>query len=117
MIAEVVLDTNVLVYAVSGAADDTQKQAVSFDLLQTAKVGLSGQILQEFLVTATKKIRQPLSVDDALDWIETFEEFPCVPVDSALVRKGAEVALRYQLSYWDGAIIAAAERLGASILY
>jgi predicted nucleic acid-binding protein len=117
MIAEVVLDTNVLVYAVSGTPDDAKKQAVALELLETAEIGLSGQILQEFLVTATKKIRQPLSVDDALDWIETFEEFPCIPIDSALVRQGAEVALRYQLSYWDGAILAAAHRLGANVLY
>jgi predicted nucleic acid-binding protein len=117
MTAEVVLDTNVLVYAVSRAADEEKKQAVALDLLQSAEVGLSGQILQEFLVTTTRKIRQPMSVDDALDWIETFEEFPCVPINAALVRHGAEVALRYQLSYWDGAVIAAAERLGARILY
>lgn len=117
MTAEVVLDTNVLVYAVSSARDDAHKQAVALQLLETKEVGLSGQILQEFLVTSTKKIRQPLSVDDALDWIETFEEFPCVPVDSALVRQGAEIGLRYQLSYWDGAILAAAHRLGAHILY
>lgn len=117
MIADVVLDTNVLVYAASRAPDEAWKRAIASDLLQTASVGTSGQILQEFLVTTTRKIRARMSVDDALDWVETFEEFPCVPVDAALVRAGAEIAMRYRLSYWDGAILAASQRLQASVLY
>ena len=34
-----------------------------------------------------------------------------------MVIAGIDHARRYQLSYWDGAIIAAAERLGARVLY
>ena len=117
MNADVVLDTNVLVYAVSAAKDDAAKRKTALDLLEKNVVGLSGQILQEFFVTVTKRSRRVLSADEALDWIETFEDLPIVPVDAPLVRKGAEIASRYRISYWDGAIIAAAERLGAPILY
>ncbi len=38
-------------------------------------------------------------------------------IDTGLVRYGAELAIRYQLSYWDGVIVAAAHRLNASVLY
>jgi predicted nucleic acid-binding protein len=117
MIAEVMLDTNVVTYAVSRAAEDSAKARVALSLIETADFGLSGQVLQEFYVTTTRKIRVPLSHDEALDWIESFEQFPCVPVDSSLVFQGAETARRHQVSYWDGAIIAAAERLGATTLY
>jgi predicted nucleic acid-binding protein len=117
MIAEVMLDTNVIVYAVSKAAEDMAKARVAVTLIEKADFGLSGQVLQEFYVTTTRRIRVPLSHDEALDWIESLEELPCIPVDSSLVFHGAETAHRYQISYWDGAIVAAAERLGATTLY
>jgi predicted nucleic acid-binding protein len=117
MIAEVVLDTNVLVYAVSRAADDVAKRKIALELIETRSVGLSGQILQEFFVVVTKKTRRVLSADDALDWIESFEDFPIVPIDASLVRRGAELSERYQISYWDGAVVAAAQALQAVTLY
>jgi predicted nucleic acid-binding protein len=117
MIAEVVLDTNVLVYAVSRAADDVAKRRIALELIETHNVGLSGQILQEFFVVVTKKNRRVLSADDALDWIESFEDFPIVPIDASLVRRGAELSARYQISYWDGAVVAAAQALQAATLY
>ncbi len=38
-------------------------------------------------------------------------------IDSALVKTAAAVSARYSISYWDGAIVAAAEALGTPILY
>ena len=111
------LDTNVLVYAVSRAADDVAKRRIALELIETHNVGLSGQILQEFFVVVTKKNRRVLSADDALDWIESFEDFPIVPIDASLVRRGAELSARYQISYWDGAVVAAAQALQAATLY
>ncbi len=43
--------------------------------------------------------------------------FPWFWTDYPLIVAGIEAALRSGISYWDGAIIAAAERLGASTLY
>jgi predicted nucleic acid-binding protein len=40
-----------------------------------------------------------------------------VTVDQPLIRVGIEISLRYRIDYWDGAILAAAERLGAGTLY
>jgi predicted nucleic acid-binding protein len=117
MNVEVLLDTNVVVYAASALPEDTQKKTVSLDLIKSAQIGLSAQVLQEFYVTVTRKMKTRLTHDEALDWIEELEQFPCVPVDASLVYQGAENARRFKISYWDGAIIAAAERLGATILY
>ena len=117
MIADAMVDTNVLVYAASQLADDREKSLIAMRLLQREKIGLSAQVIQEFVVVTTRKVRKSWSLDDALDWVETFQGFPCLPIDVGLVRYGAELSIRYQLSYWDGAIIAAAHRLNASILY
>lgn len=117
MTVEAVLDTNVLVYAASTAPAEAAKAKVAEALLGTGKVGISGQVLQEFFVTVTRKGAVPMTADEALDWIETLEDLPCVPVDPPLVRLGIDIARRYQISYWDAAVVAATQRLGAPILY
>lgn len=117
MIADTMVDTNILVYAASTLDADRQKTAVARDILQTQNIGLSAQVLQEFLVVSTQKVRKTWSLDDALDWIEALEDFPCLAIDAGLVRFGAELACQHRISYWDGAILAAAHRLNASILY
>lgn len=117
MIADAMVDTNVLVYAASRLPEDAEKARVARDLLLRASVGLSAQVLQEFIVVSTRKVRTPWSMDEALDWVETLEDYPCLPIDTALVRYGAELAARHRVSYWDGAILAAAHRLGAELLF
>lgn len=117
MSVDVLLDTNILVYAASTAHEEAAKASVAEKLLASERVGLSGQVIQEFFVTVTQKSRTPLTADEALDWIETFEELPCVPVDPPLIRLAIDISSRYRISYWDGAIVAAAYRLGAGVLY
>jgi predicted nucleic acid-binding protein len=43
--------------------------------------------------------------------------FPVAVVDAGLARIAIDISTRYQISYWDAAIIAAAESLGAAVLY
>ena len=111
------LDTNVLVYAAAGREREAEKQARALELLDELDFGLSAQVLQEFYVTVVHKVEQPLRPTEALEWIEQFEGFPCQTLHSGLVKIGAEISQRYRISYWDGAIIAAAEALGARTLF
>ena len=117
MTVEALIDTNVLVYAVSNGRDDRAKRDIANKLIADLAFATSAQVLQEFYVTVTRKIVIRMGHGEAMDWIEEFEQFPCVPIDLSLVRSGAANANRHQISYWDGAILAAAERLGAPILY
>ena len=51
-------------------------------------------------------------------WIlSSLRGFPILPVTEDLVFAAIEVKTRHQISYWDAAIIAAAEALGARELY
>ena len=111
------LDTNVLVYAAAGRGAEEAKRQRALELIENEDFGLSAQVLQEFYVTVTRKIERGLSAERALEWIEQLEAFPCLAIDNALVKVAAEISERYQISYWDGAIIAAAEALGAETLY
>jgi predicted nucleic acid-binding protein len=111
------LDTNVLVYAVSAAEADTEKRRKALDLIETADFGLSAQVLQEFYVTVTRKIRKPLSPEVAVALMDEYRVFPTVATDYPLIVSAVERSLRYGISYWDGAIVAAAEALEAPTLY
>src|SRR6266536_6184093 len=117
MTVEYFLDTNIVVYAAAGRGREETKRKRSFDLIEKEDFGLSAQVLQEFYVTVVRKVEIPLSPDEAVAWIEQLEGFPCLPIDSGLVKIAVETGLRYGLSDWDGAIIAAAEALGAKTLY
>ena len=74
-------------------------------------------MLQEFYVTVVRKVETPLSPTEALEWIEQLAAFPCQSLDPGLVKLGVEISQRYRISYWDGAIVAAAEALGARTLF
>ena len=110
-------DTNVIVYAAAGRGSESAKRERALELIETRDFGLSAQVLQEFYVTVTRKIEIPLTPTEALEWIEQLEAFPCLPLDSGLVKIAAEVSLRHRIAYWDGAILAAAEGLGAEVMY
>ena len=117
MSVECFLDTDVLVYALSCSEEDTDKKKKALELIQRADFGLSDQVLQEFYVTVTQKIRRPLPPDLAVAFLDEYRVFPTVWTDLPLILSAVEVSLRYQIPYWDGAIVAAAEVLGAPILY
>jgi predicted nucleic acid-binding protein len=117
MRVECFIDTNVLVYAVSSSPAEATKKARAVDLIESTDFGLSAQVLQELYVTLTRKIARPLAPDAAVALLEELRKFPLAPTDYPLVVAGIETSLRFGVTYWDGAILAAAERLGAPILY
>jgi predicted nucleic acid-binding protein len=78
---------------------------------------VSGQTLAEFYVTIMRKPAVPLSLAAVDAWIDRLARHPFTPVDVSLVRIGMFLSQRFGISYWDAAIIAATERLGAEILY
>lgn len=112
------LDTNVVFYAASrGLSElDRPKRAVARNLMADGFV-LSGQVLAEFYFNVTRKGPAPLSHDEATEFINLFTTQPCIPVDPELVVHGAALADRYKITYWDGAILAAAHIAGVDTLY
>jgi len=117
MIADCFFDTNVLIYAAVGHHSDPSKYLKARRLIADADYSTSGQVLAEFYVNVTRNIPSPLTLEKAAQWVTTLSRKPCQEIDSAVVMRGIAHAQRYQLSYWDGAIIAAAERLQVETLY
>ena len=117
MNAKVFFDTNVLVYAAVGAGKDERKRKRALDLIQSEDFGTSAQVLQEFYVTVVRKASRPLSAAQALEWIEQWAAFPCQSIDRELVQIAVALSQRFTISYWDAAILAAAEALGSHLVY
>ena len=110
------LDTNILVYAASANPPERRKKAKAIELL-VSPFGVSTQVIQEFYVACTRKPDKPLSPLEVLRWIESLEQQPCVIVDPPLIRSAIAISQHHRVNYWDGAILAAAERLGTEVVY
>jgi predicted nucleic acid-binding protein len=117
MTVKAFFDTNVLVYAAVGAGKDEPKRKRAMELVESMDFGTSAQVLQEFFVTVVKKASRPISATQALEWIEQWTAFPCQTIDHQLVRIAIEQSERFKVSYWDAAILVAAEALGADTVY
>lgn len=109
------LDTNILIYAATGKQSEPGKWAISHDLLAEPDATISAQVLAEFYSNVVRK--RYLSLRDAGIWLDRLSLMPMVNVDAALVIEGAAISQRYQISHWDGAIVAACNRCEASVLY
>ena len=115
MRADLFLDTNILLYAASRAAGEQQKRIKARELLGLEEVGLSVQVLAEFYVNATAKLKLP--DDKVIQVLESLENYPILPISEALFWAALTLKKRYQLSYWDSAILAAAVELGCHTVY
>lgn len=105
-----------LLYAAGGRVSAPAKHARAVEVLMM-DFGISSQVLAEFYINATRKGPTPLAPSAAQEWIGLLSKRPCQPVDAAVVQAGIALSQRYQTSYWDGAIIAAAKRLGATTIF
>lgn len=112
------LDTNVIVYAYDREAG--RKHEIAKELLinlWNAGGGvISSQILQEFYVTVTRKIKRPLPVGTAMEIIEDFLSWDVIANDGEAVLKAVKIHTKEKISFWDALVIAAAHIGGAGIL-
>lgn len=115
MHAEFFLDTNILLYAVSSAKSEQNKRAKARELLAMEGGGLSVQVQAEFYVNATGKFKLPH--DKVVGILESLDSYPVLALTEAVFWAALQLKERYQLSYWDSAIIAAALELGCHTVY
>jgi predicted nucleic acid-binding protein len=110
------LDTNVLVYAASQQAADQKKAGVARELLRRGphEFAISLQVLQEFYVAARAPRKLALSHDEALKFCGQWRAFTIL--EPVIQHFEAALALcgRYQIGYYDAAILAAARQLGCT---
>jgi predicted nucleic acid-binding protein len=104
------LDTNVLLYAISQDSREQDKSERANDLLAAGGVALSVQVLQELYVQATLASRpDPLTHAQAAAFVES-------EVRTAVMLAALATRDRFQLSYWDAAIVEACRSLGCDVV-
>jgi predicted nucleic acid-binding protein len=109
------LDTNVLLYAISTDPAEQQKAKRANGVLAERDLALSVQVLQEFYVQATCASRpDPISHRHAVRLIESFRRFPVQDITDGILLSALTARERFQVSYWDAAIIEAARVMGCT---
>ncbi len=112
------VDTNVLIYAVGAESEQSGKRDRAIGLLEEGDLAVSVQVLQEFYYQATRPGRPaPLTPEQALRFIRSIDGFPVQSVTVEVFLAGVSISRRYGLSYWDGAILAAARAMGCDAVY
>lgn len=111
------VDTNVLLYAISRDAAERGKAETANAILGSGDLALSAQVLHEFYVQATRASRPDrLAHDQAARLVESFRRFPVVNLTPGLVVAAMATRERFQLSYWDAAILEAARSGGCDVV-
>jgi predicted nucleic acid-binding protein len=112
-------DSNILVYMFDRSFP--QKREVARGLLKDhstdGDILLSTQVLQEFYVTVTRKLKPPLTPEEAANAVAGFADFPTVQIDNMLIQAAIRRSQANRLSFWDGLIVQAALAGGAGVLY
>ena len=107
------VDTNIPIYAIASNSADRKKAEQALHILQEPDLAISVQVLQEFYVQATRDSRRDrISHEEAVAFIQALCEFPVQELTVSVLQSALATRHRYQISYWDAAIIEAARALG-----
>lgn len=109
------LDTNILVY--THDESDARKQSIAREIVRKAFVSgsvISLQVLGELSRTLLHKFRPPLPPGDVKVAIASLGGIQLVSPDREMVQRAIDADAVYGLRFWDGMIVAAAERAGCS---
>ena len=114
---KVFLDTNVLVYAQD--QDAPKKRKRSRDLIAAVVASgtgvISTQVLQEFYVTATRKMGvAPLAAKTV---VQSFRIFEVLQISPELIEQAIDRSVLSQLSFWDALIVSASASSGCTTIY
>ncbi len=114
------IDTNIFVYSFDN--ENVCKKDISLQLISTAlsqsKGIISNQVVQEFINVSLNKFKAPLSIDDCRKYLSVVLE-PLCEVHSSidLYHKAIEIVERWQYSFYDSFIIAAAIQAECKLIY
>jgi predicted nucleic acid-binding protein len=112
------LDSNVLVYAYD--TNHPEKQRVARELLKSGIAGkavISAQVLAEFAATLLHKISPPANAGAVKKGLDALAPIRMVAPDAELIRRAVEVRSSYGVHFYDGMIVAAAERAGCGRIW
>jgi predicted nucleic acid-binding protein len=111
------LDTNILVYAASGMAADAKKARIARSLSAGRGLAISLQVLQEFYNAARHPKKLNFTHDEAIAYCRQWRRFTVLEPTLSLFDDSLILCNRFQISYYDAAILAAARQLKCKVVY
>ena len=113
------VDTNILMYAHDTAAADKHARAKALveELWQNRSGVVSTQVLQELAVNLRRKAKKPLDAKATREVVSDYLTWQVVVNGGDSILEALDLGARYQISFWDGLIVQAAQASGAEILY
>lgn len=113
------VDSNVLIYAHDRSAGSKHEAAKALiEGLWEDRAGcLSVQVLQEFFVNVTRKVRSPLGVAEAQQVISDLSYWKVHRPDAFDVLAAIDIHRRTQISFWDAMIVKSAAAQSCNVLY
>lgn len=118
MTATSFFDTNIFLYVVSAAVEDAEKREKAIALIRDHDFAISVQVMQEFADAALRKKRLGVTAAEVREMLEEFvASYPVLSTTPNLVFRALDLSTRYQIRYYDAAILAAAQELGCQTLY
>ncbi len=114
----VFVDTNVLVYLRDSQDPEKQRAAAEWMglLWETRSGRISPQVLQEYYVTVTARLRPGLSREEAREDVLALRSWHPPHPTPALMEGAWQEEDRWGLSFWDSLIVASAKLQGCAIL-
>lgn len=112
---KIFVDNNILIYAHdidSGLKHDIAA-AIIEELWEEKNGIISTQVLQEFYVNITRKITNPLPPARARGVIENYLVWDLELIGPQTILLASEIEERYNFSFWDSMIVAAARKADA----
>ena len=115
MNGKVFVDTNILIYAhdLDAGPRNQISAAILRELWENETGILSAQVLQEFYVNVTRKIKNPMPKPQARGIVESYQAWPVELNDTRTILVASEIEERHMLSFWDALIIASASNANA----
>jgi len=112
------IDSNIIVYAHD--IDKKRRQIAEQDIIKGILSGnavISAQVLSEFFVTVTQKIKEPLTLSAAEAEVVLLSRLEAVSIDIFLVQIAIQLQRKHRLSYWDSLILACAIKGGCAEIH
>jgi predicted nucleic acid-binding protein len=106
------------VYVRDSASKDKQAQAAAWmnELWRSRRGRLSSQVLSEFYVNVTQKLKPGLAADVARGDVLALSEWQPVAIDQHVFDEAWHLQDRYGLSFWDALIVGAARACGCGYI-
>jgi len=104
------VDTNILVYSRDSTEPTKQRMAKQWltQLWQQEAGRISAQVMNEYYVTVTQKLKPGLSKDQARADLRALAVWQPLEISTHLIESAWDVQDQYEYSWWDSLVIASA---------